>query len=830
MVQTRTVEVNFCSILPDEGQEVFTVNAFTKSSINVGRDFIDVSALKSKYPHLDPVPGTQIDYSSMSMILGQDAYEAIRPIEYFVSSTDKSSPVAVRLPLGWVLSGPLPSTSNLSSSCFEASSEEDSTLAREVKLWYDMETFGAVKNLDPSSAEESRAKEILHSTTFHDGKKYVVGMLWREPDIELPNNYYAALAQLKSLENRLGKDADLRERYAQTIKDDLEKGYVETVEPSESQKRSKREWYLPHHPVLKPNKPGKVRRVLNGAALFHKQSLNSAWMAGPDLLQNLLYIILNFRQHRYAVSADIEGMFLQLGVPNKDQTSLRFLWREDPTQKVVVHQYTRHIFGAKDSPSCANYALQRTADVNCKEFRRAAGSVWNNFYMDDYLESFATSEEATERCQDLVTLLKRGGFKLKKFVSNFNLPPSLPPLQDQSPGTPEVCELSSHVLGLKWNQRSDTLVVSRGVNRSVTEPVTQRLVLSRVASIFDPIGIVAPYTIKARLMLKEVWRLHGQQWDEVLSEELTEEFLHWSKALPELSTLELQRCYFSEHLDSLELHVFGDSSKEVFGAVAFLRARQKSDGSTQLAFVIGKEHNAPMKSLTIPKLELQAALLAFRLKRHVEAALTLAIEKPYMWSDSSTVPQWLHSPEKQPVFVSNRISEILDASTVDEWAHVFSTNNPADVVTKGMSIDELKSSSWINGPEFLRTEDWPFQPPTQRVPVKSPKLIQDPPVAQQTTMSSASKCVDPFIVWTNYSSYAKLVRTVAYMLRVNPKFRDSVKTSTIDPGEFRRAEANLLLLAQSEMFPKEQKALAKREYVASNSIKAAFVPFVGQVD
>ena len=240
--------------------------------------------------------------------------------------------------------------------------------------------------------------------------------------------------------------------------------------------------------------------------------------------------------------------------------------------------------------------------------------------------------------------------------------------------------------------------------------------------------------------------MHGQQWNEVLSEELTEEFLHWSKALPELSTPGLQKCYFSEPVELLELHVFGDSSKEVFGAVAFLRARQRSDGSTQLAFVIGKGRVAPTKSLTIPKLELQTALLASRLKRHIEAALTLAVEKVYMWSDKSTVLQWLHSPEKQLDFVANRISEILDASTVDEWAHVSSTNHPADVVTRGMSIDELKSSAWKNGPEFLRTEDWPFQPPTQRVPVKSPKLIQDPPVAQQTTMSSAPKSVEPFIV------------------------------------------------------------------------------------
>ena len=198
-----------------------------------------------------------------------------------------------------------------------------------------METFGAAKNVDPSSAEESRTKEIVHSTTFHDGKKFVVGMLCREPDIELLNNYYAALAQLKSLENRLGKDADLRERYAQTIKDDREKGYVKTFEPSESQKRSKREWYLPHYPVLNPNKPGKVQRVLNGAALFHKQSLNSALMAGPDLLQNLLYIILKFRQHRYGVSADIEAMFLQVGVPDKDQISLRFCGGRTPLKKLL---------------------------------------------------------------------------------------------------------------------------------------------------------------------------------------------------------------------------------------------------------------------------------------------------------------------------------------------------------------------------------------------------------------------------------------------------------------------------------------------------------------
>ena len=107
--------------------------------------------------------------------------------------------------------------------------------------------------------------------------------------------------------------------------------------------RSAREWYLPHHPVINPNKSGKVRRVPNGAAKFHGSSLNKTLLVGPDLLQNLLAVLMRFRQHQYAVLAGIEGMFLQVGVLPIDQLSLRFLWREDPTTDVVTYHYTRTI-------------------------------------------------------------------------------------------------------------------------------------------------------------------------------------------------------------------------------------------------------------------------------------------------------------------------------------------------------------------------------------------------------------------------------------------------------------------------------------------------------
>ena len=166
------------------------------------------------------------------------------------------------------------------------------------------------------------------------------------------------MAQSKSLEKRLDKDPSLREKYAETIREDIQKGYVTTDKVHDPKPRADREWYLPHHPVLNPNKPGTVRRVLNGASKCHGASLNKSLFVGPDLLQNLIFVLLRFRQHKYSVSADIEGMFLQVGVREEDQPSLRFLWREDPTSSVVVHQYTRHIFGVRDWPTCAIFAFE----------------------------------------------------------------------------------------------------------------------------------------------------------------------------------------------------------------------------------------------------------------------------------------------------------------------------------------------------------------------------------------------------------------------------------------------------------------------------------------
>ena len=147
--------------------------------------------------------------------------------------------------------------------------EHDNELVGQVKSWYDIESIGADKQVDSRSAADPRAHEILENTTVHNGLRYDVGMLWAADNTKLPNNYFSSLVQLKSLEKRLAKDEDLREKYTSTIKEDLNNGYVIAVPDAHKvENRSDKKWYLPHHPVLNLNKPGQVRRVLNGAAKF----------------------------------------------------------------------------------------------------------------------------------------------------------------------------------------------------------------------------------------------------------------------------------------------------------------------------------------------------------------------------------------------------------------------------------------------------------------------------------------------------------------------------------------------------------------------------------
>ena len=262
-----------------------------------------------------------------------------------------------------------------------------------------------------------QAQKVLESAAKFTGERYEVGMLWSEPEPNLPNNYGSALSQLHSLERRFRRDPNLKSLYQQSIDADVEKGFVKILNESEIKGTFGKEWYLPHHPVLNPNKPGQIRRVCNAASKYKEVCLNEKLIAGPNLLHGLVGTIFRFREEPIALTADIESMFLQVQVPEQDRSALRFLWRPNVNEPVQIYEYQRHVFGAKNSPTCANNALKRGGIDNEYEFPIAAKAIHNNFYMDGLTKSVETAKEGIEVFNQLQPLLSKHGFELKKWIS-----------------------------------------------------------------------------------------------------------------------------------------------------------------------------------------------------------------------------------------------------------------------------------------------------------------------------------------------------------------------------------------------------------------------------
>ena len=316
---------------------------------------------------------------------------------------------------------------------------------------------------------------------------------------------------------------------------------------------------------------------------------------------------------------------------------------------------------------------------------------------------------------------------------------------------------------------------------------------------------------------------------------MVQRFLVSSADLPKLENIKIPRSYFSGPFDNTELHMFGDSSQDIFSAVAFPRARVTTltgKIKTELAFVLGKARVAPMKVMTVPKLELQAALLAARLKNEIIQALTVTVNQVFMWTDSTTVLQWINSNEKQPIFVANRVCEILEYTSVDQWNHFATKDNPADAGTRGMSAEVLQLSSWVNGPHILSNSSFPFVPNKDvinniKLGVNQAVIIEDT-VSLATSVKKQTTPVPSLFPFDKFSSYQKYLRIAAYLLRLLPKHAGyhNPDGSITDPTELDEAERHLQYLVQGESFEAERKDLLDNKFVKRSSPIAPHSPFI----
>ena len=313
-VKTEIVPI---AVSTTKSRPLTIVQFYVHEKLKLGDQIVELQELKDRYSYLRNLPNQNYNLNEVQVILGQDCYDIHHPFE-FKNLEDKTAPWAIKSKIGWSLSGPLPAK-QASTLATTAASIADDKLAIQLSKWWDIESYASKCEVKCYSKDEQRAIKTLEQTTRFIGERYEVGLLWQEEEVKLPNNFYSAMRQLKSLKQCLQKEETLRKRYQETIDTDVNAGYVLKVDQTElNETRNRLQWYLPHHSVINLHKTEKVRRVCNAAAKYQGVALNDKLLSGPDLLQSLNGIICRFREHQIALSADIETMFLQVAVPNDD--------------------------------------------------------------------------------------------------------------------------------------------------------------------------------------------------------------------------------------------------------------------------------------------------------------------------------------------------------------------------------------------------------------------------------------------------------------------------------------------------------------------------------
>lgn len=792
-------------------------NAFTADGLDLVEQSYPVKALQRRYVHLRDIPLQSFKNVQPLLLIGSDNSSLITAVETIHIDT-QIGPVAVRTKLGWALQGP-EGLSNRSTSThqsyFITTAAAYDTLHRDVeRLWkLDSLPYRSEKLLERSKHDQESI-EILDGKTCRvliDGiQRYATPLLRTDDSPKLRAPQESVLANLRSTERRLRDQPEKAADYQGEMNRLIQAGYVKEITAKEANE-SEESWYLPHHLVYHN---GKARLVFNCSFVYKGASLNEQLLPGPNLGPSLLGVLLRFRQHRVAISGDIKGMFHQVRLLPEDRPLLRFLWR-DLLREIPPRVYEWQVlpFGTTSSPCCAIYALQKHVKEHPRSTTDLIQSVKSNFYVDNCLESLPTAEAAKTRVDDLRALLADGGFEIRQWTSNRSSVVAHLPSDARSQDMElwldhNRCDPQEPALGLCWNCRTDTLGYRhRPIKHSV---LTMRTIYKILASQYDPLGFITPYTIRAKILIQQLWS-KKRDWDDAdLPADLRESWNVWESELPHLSSVSIQRCYVPEAMDNPEfehhLHVFCDASERAYGAVAYLSTT--NEGATNVSFIMARSKVAPKRQQTMPRLELCAALVGAQLKKLIQTELSLFLKQTTLWTDSTTVLEWLQSEScRFKVFVGARVSEIQELTDQRSWRYVDSLNNPADDLTRGKTLLELTGPSrWSNGPSFLlqASDEWPKRPHITQ-PHKSNEL-------KNRTFCSFASVPQNIPDANQFDSWKDLVEAVRQQCH---GAAEPNQTQLIN--SYREAEAILLRACQEQSFPDEFVSLRASQPVHSSS-------------
>ena len=702
-----------------ETSEIILPKTYTRDVIPARRSQIPRRDTALKWPHLESITGHLMPLDTgaeIGLLIGANCPRAIKPHEVILGNDD--DPYAKRTALGWGIIGETDpqgqdnSTGDVKSDVFcnrivayEIQKEIQAmsikkvchfalkTQVKEVLSPLQISKMFTLDFNERATEEKSLSFEDRMFLTIvqegihqRDDGHYEMPLPLKNNNVELPNNKELALSRLMKLKQRLKSDTQYRKDYVDFMQENIKNGLAEKVPKEEVSDKNKRVWYIPHHGVYHKKKPGKIRVVFDCSVSHHGFSLNQQLLQGPDLTNNLTGVLCRFRRERIAFMCDIQAMFHQLKVDGIHRDYLRFLWWDDENfdSDPVEYRMTVHLFGATSSPGCANFALKTTANqyegVCGKE---AADFVRKDFYVDDGLKSVALVDQAKSLISSTKSLCQKGGFRLHKFVSNSTEVLNSVPPEDRATDKKDLSIVSNdpeieRALGVHWCTESDTLQFRIELK---DKPLSRRGILSTVSSIYDPLGLVAPVILQGKRILQELCR-DGVRWDDEVPEDIRPRWERWRAELPALEKLKVLRCHklneFGE-IKKVELHHFSDASQNGYGQCSYLRLTDDND-RIHCSLVMGKSRVTPLKPVTIPRLELTAAVVASKIGCVLRKELEYEEVKETYWTDSKTVLGYINNDARRfHVFVGNRVQEIRDKTSPDQWNYIGTKDNPADL-------------------------------------------------------------------------------------------------------------------------------------------------------
>ncbi|KAK0150857.1 hypothetical protein N1851_008021 [Merluccius polli] len=485
--------------------------AYTRDFIPVDKSHVPTKSTALQWPHLNHLKGKMppLQDCEVGLLIGYDCPSALAPLE--VITGGENEPFAQRTALGWSIIGSanpyLDRQGNQSFVHRISVKEIPVPSAPDVLKILESDFNEKIYDNKYVSQDDVQFIQFLSDNIKQkENGHYEMPLPFKGTGLPvLPNNKKLATARLQHLKKRLKANKQYYEHYTAFMKDIMDRGDAELASTASERETA---WYIPHHGVYHPRKPDKLRVVFDCSAKFNGISLNDTLLTGPDLINSLVGVLLRFRREAVAVICDIEKMFHQFSVLPECRNYLKFLWWEGGQLEAEPQEYrmTVHLFGAASSPGCANFGLRYLAQQHKTDHPLASAFVENNFYVDDGLISVPTEEEAKELIIRAQQLCKCAGLRLHKFNSNRRdvltcVAPSeraetTDPL-NLNPGTlPE-----RHILGIQWSMETDTFTFSIDVK---DHPPTRRGILSAVASLYDPLGFVAPFTLIGKCILQEL--------------------------------------------------------------------------------------------------------------------------------------------------------------------------------------------------------------------------------------------------------------------------------------------------------------------------------------